>query len=252
MLHWEQTEGIALLTFDHGPVNALDGDFLREITETVRAIESENVDALVLTGSGPAFSAGADLYRVLEAGTDYVDASVGALSDAFRSVFTFRRPAIAAVNGHAIAGGCVFACACDYRIMAKGSGVIGLAELRVGVPFPMWALEIVRFAAAPQHLQELVYFGKNYSPEGGLERGLLDEVVEPDQLMDRAFEVARTFARIPRGSFEVIKRALRQPTIDAVEKASPLFDPEVQELWKSDEVRDAISKFLEELRLRQR
>ena len=83
-------------------------------------------------------------------------ASVDALSLAFGSVFTFRRPVVAAINGHAIAGGCVFACACDHRVMARGSGVIGLTELRVGVPFPTYAFEIVRFATAPEYLQELI------------------------------------------------------------------------------------------------
>jgi enoyl-CoA hydratase len=249
-MEWEVNDDIAVLALEHGPVNALDREFLVDITETLRAIDKADVGALILSGKGPAFSAGADLYRVLQDGKKYVDSSVGALSDAFDSAFTFRRPIIAAVNGHAIAGGCIFVCASDYRVMAKGSGVIGLAELRVGVPFPTYALEIVRYAAAPQYLQELIYLGKNYSPEKALVRGLLDEVVEPDELMPRAQEIARKLAGIPRGTFELMKRELRAPTVEAVRRGSPEFDPQVQELWSSNDVRAAIERFLEELRNR--
>lgn len=250
MLAWEDVDGIAVLSFDRGPVNALDRDFLEAIAATLRDIDNRDVDALVLTGTDGVFSAGADLFRVLDGGKEYVDASVDALSAAFGSLFTFRRPAVAAVNGHAIAGGCVFACACDYRLMARGSGVIGLAELRVGVPFPTQAFEIVRFAAAPQYLQELIYLGRNYSPEEGLIRGLIDEVVEPAELMERALGTARRLARIPRPTFELMKRALRRSTSEAIQRWGPDFDRDVQRLWSSSDVRASVERFLDELRSR--
>jgi enoyl-CoA hydratase len=250
MLDWSDSNGIATLALDHGPVNALDGDFLREMTATLRAIEASDVDALILTGKDGVFSAGADLVRVLDGGREYVDASVDALSGAFEAAFTFNRPMVAAVNGHSIAGGAVFTCAADYRIMGEGSGVIGLAELRVGVPFPVWAHEIVRFAVAPQHLQEIILLAKNYPPPAALEKGLIDEIVDPSALLDRAAEVARALADVPRPTFEVMKRLLRRPAMDRVAAYSQDHDPTVQELWSSDEVRASIQRFLERLSAR--
>ena len=75
----------------------------------------------MLTGTGTVFSAGVDLRRLTEGGRDYVQAFLPLLGDAFFKTFTFPKPLIAAVNGHAIAGGCILACACDYRIMSAGT-----------------------------------------------------------------------------------------------------------------------------------
>ena len=249
-MEWSTTEGIATLVLDHGPVNALDGDFLRAITAALREIEAADVDALIMTGKDGVFSAGADLMRVLEGGRDYVDASVGALSDAFEAAFTFKRPLIAAVNGHSIAGGAVFTCAADYRVMARDSGVIGLAELRVGVPFPVWAHEIVRHAVAPQHLQEIILLAKNYGTDDALRLGLIDEVVEADALLERCTAIAGRLAKVPRPTFEHMKRLIRRPAVDRVKAYSPDHDPAVQELWSSDVVHASIKSFLEDLRAR--
>lgn len=250
MLEWSNEGGIATLAMEHGPVNTLDGEFLREMAETLRAIDAADVDALVLTGKGVAFSAGADLPRVLDGGEAYVRDSVDGLSDAFGALFRFRRPAIAAVNGHAIAGGCVLTCACDYRIMARDSGVIGISELKVGVPFPVWAFEIIRFSVAPHHLQELTYLAGNYKPEDALTKGLIDEVCDPDELITRATAVARDLASIPRRSFELMKQLVRRPTIERVERYGPEHDPQVQSLWTDDSVRESITAFMERIRAR--
>src|SRR5437879_5137950 len=126
------------------PVNALDREVLLEITATLRAIEATDARAVVLTGSGSAFSAGADLFRVLNEGDEYLRTSLAALTEAFGTLFQFPLPVVAAVNGHAIAGGAVLVCASDHRISAAGNHKIGFAELRVGVPFPAWALESAR------------------------------------------------------------------------------------------------------------
>lgn len=249
MLDWKLDDGIATLAFDHGPVNALDREFLLEIAETLRAIDAEDVDALILTGEGPAFSAGADLKRVVEGGAEYVHSSVDALSEAFDSIFRFRRPAVAAINGHAIAGGAIFSCACDYKIMARDSGVIGLAELRVGVPFPTYALEIVRFAVAPQHFQEIILLARNYSPEEGMAKGLVDEVVPAEALMDRSLKTARSLAAIPRPTFDLMKKALRRNALEAIGRHRMEVDPEVTALWAGDEVQGAIKRFIESLGL---
>jgi enoyl-CoA hydratase len=246
-MDWDDRDGIAVLTLDRAPVNALDAEFLREIASAVDEIKDSPAGAMVVTGAGATFSAGADLPKVLEGGREYVEGSVQSLSDCFGSLFTFPKPAVAAVNGHAIAGGCVIACACDYRIMAAGSGKIGLAELRVGVPFPMYALEIVRFAASHHHLQELVYLGLSYEPEEGLKRGLLDEICEPPRLLDRSLEEAERLASIPAPSFALVKQALRRPTIDNVERYGPENDAAAKELWTSDEILAAIRTFMERL-----
>ena len=91
-----------------------------------------------------------------------------AMNQAFEALFAFPKPVVAAVNGHAIAGGCIMACCADYRIMAREPGRIGIPELLVGVPFPVVPLEIVRFATPPQHLQALIYRGLTLTADDAL------------------------------------------------------------------------------------
>lgn len=244
MFRTEERDGIAIAYLAHPPVNALDREFLQAIADGFSELESSDSKAVVLTGEGSSFSAGADLFRVIEGGTEYQESAVGSLTACFSALFEFPRPVVAAVNGHAIAGGAVLTCTCDYRVMAEGSGKIGFAELRVGVPFPTYAFEILRFAVGPQFVQEVTYLARSYPPEEALKKGMLDEVVEPAQLMDRALEVARRLGDIPRASFEAMKRILRAPTLERIARYGPEHDAKAKKGWASDEVQAAIREFL--------
>src|SRR4249920_8436 len=146
----------------HGKANTLDTTLCRDLAAQLGELERGGHRAAVLTGHGPIFSAGADLLRLRDGGPGYLDEFLPALSEAFLAVFDCPVPVVAAVNGHAIAGGCVLACACDYRVMNEGHGRIGVTELLVGVPFPVTALEILRFAAGTRRLSELACFGRTY------------------------------------------------------------------------------------------
>lgn len=240
----EQRDDIAVLWLDRPPVNALDLEFLNELVEVLRNIQQSAARAVVLSARGKVFSAGADLVRVLSEGEQYVRESVAALSRAFGALFTFPRPVVAAVNGHAIAGGAILACACDYKIMAE-RGTIGVSELRVGVPFPLYGLEIVRFAVAPQHIQDVILRAETYSSQDGLALGFVDEVVASDVLLDRALEIARQLAAVPAGTFRRMKEALRAPTVRTVSEQGAAHDRVSADLWVSEEVRTAIQRFLE-------
>jgi enoyl-CoA hydratase len=126
-----------------------------------------------LTGTGSIFSAGVDLFRITRDGPDYVRTVVPLLSRVLCKLFAFRMPVVAALNGHAIAGGCVIALAADVRLMAERAGKIGVPELLVGVPFPAAALEVVRFAVPRDKLQSLIYSGELSWPRRLWRRGSL-------------------------------------------------------------------------------
>jgi enoyl-CoA hydratase len=242
-------DDIVVVRMERGKVNALDVEMLTAITEVFGELAARPaLRAVVLTGDGSIFSAGADLRRVLAGDADYVTSGVQWLAKAFGALFEFPAPLIAAVNGHAIAGGAVITCAADHRVMARGAGVIGLAELRVGVPFPTAALEIVRYAVRPRNLVELIYFGEAYDADAAAERGLIDEVVEPDALMNRALEVAERLGSIPRETFTHTKLALRGPTLEQIERHGPELDPRAAEIWSSPATRGSIERFMQALR----
>lgn len=245
MIHREDRDGVVVLRMEHGRAQALDTELLTALHDAFRDLEDEGPDAVVLTGTGSIFSAGVDLYRVLDGRREYLDAFLPALRRGVRRLFSFPRPVVAAVNGHAIAGGCILACASDLKVMADGDGRIGVPELRVGVPFPVAPLEVLRFAVPPQHLQKMAYVGRTYGAKDALAWGLVDELVPPDRLLERAVEAAQELAAIPAGSFEITKATLRRPTLERMDRLEPEVEPRVRELWASPDILDHLREYVE-------
>ena len=232
------------MRLEHGRAHALDLDLCRALKEALSLVgRAEDVDSVILTGSGSVFCAGVDLFRYLEGGDSYVEEFFPLLVETFAILFALPRPVIAAVNGHAIAGGCILASACDYRIMAQGTGTIGVSALKVGLPFPLVAIEILRFATSETHLQDLVYRGKSHGAEEAHQYGLVDEIAAPEALVDRALEVAAELSAEPSARFRITKRQLRAPTLERVELHSAETDAQVIAEWKDPETMRAIRRY---------
>jgi enoyl-CoA hydratase len=238
--------GIVVLRLDRPPVNALDVETLNELSDRIDDALEGDADAVVVTGTGEIFSAGADLEKVLASGPADVHAGIDALSRNFRTLFTFPRPIVAAVNGFALAGGAVITCACDHRVMGR-TGRIGAVEHSAGVPFPSWALEVVRHNVPAGHFQDVVLRGRAYKPEEALRLGLIDEVVDDERVLSRATEIARELALIPRVTYALTKALARQPSVVLAEDGARRTDDEVKRAWNSVEVREAIQRRLDSL-----
>jgi enoyl-CoA hydratase len=246
MLDLEERGEVVVMRLQHGKVNALDLELLLGITEAMRAVDQAR--AVVITGSGSVFSAGVDLRRIVAGGSPYVRDFLPALSGCTMAVFDHPGPVVAAVNGHAIAGGCVIAAACDVRLMSQGT--IGLAELSVGVPFPPVPMEIMRHAIGPA-VGKLLLTAALLDPGQAELIGLVQRVCEPDVLEDSAVNLARQMARTPADVFSVSKRQLQQPARDQIAARSGDEEAAV-EMWLSDRTRDAIGRYLDTLRERPR
>lgn len=245
MIEREVHGDVAVLRLAHGKASALDLELLQALDEALRAEQAGAQRALVLTGSGTIFCAGVDLKRILDGGRAYVEAFLPALDRAFASLFFLEKPVVAALNGHAIAGGAVLAFACDRRILARGKGLIGMPELRVGVPFPALALEIVRATLRSDLLSSAILEGRNSSGEESLAHGLVDELVVAESLLPRALEAAAGLADTPSASFALSKRWLRRPARLAWERDASADLRAVIECWTSDACRKAIEAYVE-------
>ena len=232
MIERTDAGAVAVLTMAHGPVNVMDTALLRHITETFNALTVEQPAAVVLTGTGRAFSAGVDLRSLVEGGAEYLREFLPALSEALHTVFTFGRPLVAAVNGHAIAGGCVLAGCADVRLMAAGKGRIGLKEFKAGVPFPRVPLEIMVHAVGAKVAGRLVTRADTLTPPDALALGVVDEVVEPAELLERAVASANEMAtEIPSDTFALTKAQLRRETVDRIARYRVDEDPAVARIW---------------------
>jgi enoyl-CoA hydratase len=238
--------GIAIVTIRHGKANALDIELCEGLAKRFEALRVSDVRAIVMTGQGRMFSAGVDLLQVSSGGPDYVRKFLPILHRLYDAVFFHPKPVVAAINGHAIAGGCVLACCADRRIMSRAGGRIGVTELLVGVPFPALAFEIVRFAVPRRDLSEFTFGGATYDTSAALERGWVDEVVESDALMQRAIAAAQELARLSPSAFAQTKKQLRQEAAERVERSGSSTDQIVTDIWTGaiGDIRDYVSRTL--------
>jgi enoyl-CoA hydratase len=243
MIELEERGVVTLLRMIAGKGNSLNLEFTQALDECLQTLERGPTKAVVLTGHGAVFGAGVDLPALVSGGPDYVRRFVPRMVAVFERLVTFSKPLVAAVNGHAIAGGTIIMLACDQRILARGKARVGLTEIRVGVEFPSWALEIARFTTPPEHLATLILTGRTWLPEEALARGLVDELVDADRLIERACDVASELAAIPSAVYAATKRALRKPLCDSARQLTAAEGSALVETWCATETLQSVADF---------
>ncbi len=204
---------VAVVELSRSKVNAIDVELLEELGATLERLERDpDVGALVLTGAGRVFSAGVDLRRVIDADPDYAERLVAGLRVGLEALFCFPKPTVAAVNGAAVAGGCILACACDRRLMAD-TARIGASELAVGVPFPVAALEIMRYACGSR-TEDVVYGARLLDADEAVAAGMVHDVHPAHAVLERAVAVAAEFGARAPVAYGLAKAQLRGPVLE--------------------------------------
>jgi enoyl-CoA hydratase len=239
MITAERHGNVSVLRMDYAKVNVVDLEFMTAIVEQFRA--APVTDAIVLTGNGRAFSAGVNLKRLMEDDLSYTSEFLDMLSGAILEVFLHPRPVIAAIDGHAIAGGFILASACDLRLMS--AGLTGMTELKVGVPLPSILREIARHSLG-HYTQSLVLSGDLINAQRAYEIGFVDAVVEPEKLLDEAIARAALLAAVPTATYALTKRTLKFEAVQRMEVAEPEFGEEIRATWHDPEIRAVIAEYL--------
>jgi enoyl-CoA hydratase len=233
---------IAILTMTHGKANALTTEFCSALADDIRGTTAAR--AIVITGRDRIFSAGVDLPRLLDGGPAYAREFLPALHRLYETVFFHPKPIVAAINGHAVAGGCVLACATDMRLMADNGTRTGVTELLVGVPFPPLAFEIMRYVTAPQFFPQVIFSGATFPPPDALARGLIDRIVPTETLMDRAVAAAETLAALSPRAFALSKQQMRQPVAERTANNDGSFGADITEAWTAQASHDYVRAYV--------
>jgi Delta3-Delta2-enoyl-CoA isomerase len=195
MLDITDHQGIRELKLARPPVNALNAELLRKLTEAVKAAASEA--ALVITAQPGLFSAGLDVRGMLELDRDGVTTTFIELWRTQHALAHSTVPVIFGLTGHSPAGGTVLAIHGDYRVMAQGDFRMGLNEVQVGLlPGPPIHGAFRRLVGG--HASQLLTRGALIDPATALRVGLVDELCDPAQVGARALEVAREICALPR------------------------------------------------------
>jgi enoyl-CoA hydratase len=242
----ERSNGVVILTLDRPKANAFSPELVADLSEAIGACSE--ACAIVFASPLRLFSGGWDLTIVGTLPRPEMARFLSAYTALIRKVFTHPRPTVAALPGHAIAGGLIFAAAADERIAAEGTGRVGLSEVALAVPIPRPLYEVFRFVLGDRGAERLAAGGENFSFDVAESMGLVDEIVPAGELLDRAVERAYVLGERPRPAHAEIKRRARADALrrfDAAAEEDPFLD-----YWFEPSARERVTSLLEKLRNR--
>jgi enoyl-CoA hydratase len=238
-------DGIAVVTLANPPINAMDAALLEEMSNLFEGLAADRaIRAAVIAADGPAFSAGLDLKTT--PGLDRLGQRrlVDALNASFGTLYAWPKPLVAAVNGHAIAGGLILALCADWRVVADVPMQITLAEVRVGVTYPVAPLAIARAELAPSTARRLILLGETVDAAAAERLAIADERVPAEALLARAVAQAERHAGLPPQAFAITKRELRAVELERIAAARAGQGEPRLAAWLGDEMRRASSAVL--------
>lgn len=228
--------GIATVTLSRGKVNALNEPMIEELGYQFEDLERDKaVKAVILTSRGKFFSFGFDIPDFLSYSKDDFVRYLIKFADFYRYLFLFPKPVVAAINGHAIAGGCMVATACDCRIMVPEKAKIALNEITFGASVFAGIAEILKFCVGSKNAETILYSGNLYSPQEAQQLGLIDQIEAPENLLQAAAKTAEDLAQKNAAAFKSIKNLLRQPVVKVIAEREKDSIHEFVDIWYSEE-----------------
>jgi enoyl-CoA hydratase len=220
---------VALLRMRAGKANAMNVRLLEALDATLEDVD--DADAIAITGEGSSFSAGLALPELILLDREHMLEMISIFEKVMKRVLAFPRATVAAINGHALAGGCVLALMCDARVMSAGK--IGLNEIQLGIGLPTIVVEPVRLKIAPHAWGPIALEGRVMDPAEALRLGLVDEIVEPATLEARMIEIATARAAAPQAYMQ-IKKAFIAPALREWERRHEDAREAWLDTWFSD------------------
>jgi len=231
----QKRDGIATLTLARGKVNAMNGPVVEEIRASLESLEDDpEVKSVVLTGAGKFFSFGFDVPEFLSFDKAQFTQFLTSFTDLYTYLFTYPKPVVTALNGHTVAGGCMLALACDYRVMVTGKARISLNELGFGASVFAGITEMLRFTVGSANAAKVLYSGTMYSAEEAKSIGLIDEAAAEPDLMNAAFKMASTLGSKHPPAFAGIKSLLRRTIAEDMIRRERESIKEFVDIWYSE------------------
>jgi len=230
------------------PANALSPELLDELRLQVSSAPDDGVGALVLSGAEGLFTGGLDIPLLMTLDHDSLLRAVELFFGAMEALAESRIPVAAAITGHSPAGGAVLALFCDWRVMAQGPFLIGLNEVRIGIPMPLVVAETLARVVGRRHAETLCQTGCLLGPQEALDVGLVDRVVAIDQVVRTAVEWCRELTELPPLALSITRRTVRRDLIEIVRRSKSADVEDLVREWFRPEVQGPLQKLAEQLR----
>lgn len=246
----EEREGAAVIRLSGIHGNAINDDLLDGIESALsRSLEGGSARGLLLASSGKLFCPGLDLQILSGYDRTAMEAFLRKFSRCMLSLYTYPGPVVAAINGPAVAGGCVLAMTADWRVLRRGAR-IGLNEIKVGVPLPWGVAQIMREGLVASRIEEVCLLGLNYSDEEALATGLAHEVAGEEGFEASAMRRLAEFASKDAKAFHRTKEYLRASVAERIRSGEDERRGEFLDCWFSDPTRKRIEEIVAGLRSR--
>lgn len=248
----ERRGRVAVVTMNTNKVNAQNRAFFADLHEAFDMLEREHAESpVVLTGSDGRFSAGLDLdehFRLFEGHRDAVAAWFGDYRATNMRLFTYPRPTVAAVNGHAYAGGLITAAVCDYRIAVSDGARFGLNEVPIGIPMPAVYVRMLAYAWGDAVAARSSLLGEIFTAQQALELGMFHELTDAEDVLDRAVAVAEMTPEDCLAPYAFTKRACQATALRDIAELSDPLDQELPDGMTSERSRHAHRRYWEQLK----
>ena len=242
-VHVTTDQRVAEVRLERGKVNALNEEVVDDLADCFRRLARDpGVGSVVLTGTGKFFSFGFDIPAFLGHPKGAFLAYLRKFAALYRDLFAYPKPLVAALNGHAVAGGCMLAVACDVRLMAAGKGKIALNEIAFGSSLFAGSVEMLRYCVGSRNTERIALSGTMYAPEEALALGLVDAVLPEADLLPAAREAARMHGAKDPAAFRSVKMLLRGPTLEEMARWEEASLREFVEIWYSERTWERLQK----------
>ena len=210
-------KGGALVTvrFDKARGNSIDEPFTQELLQAAKELAADDaVKGVLLASAHPRlFSPGLDLVTLLEYDRPSMERFMGLFAETVWALYGLPKPVVAAVGGHAVAGGCILALTADFRILKRGGVEIGLNEVKVGVPLPWSVALLLRASVPPTSLAQVALLGRNFGDDEALAIGLADQLADADGFEDFCLARLAEFADKDLPAVAATKLYLREAVL---------------------------------------
>lgn len=244
----ERQGALAILRMDKPRGNAIDEPFLEELVLAGAELAADpGIRGALLASAHPKlFCPGLDLVTLVEYDRPAMERFMSRFVDAMLGLFALRRPLVAAIAGHAVAGGCVLALTADHRILRRGSQ-IGLNEVRVGLPLPWSVAILLKAAVPPTALSRVALLGQNFKDEEAVALGLAHEVREADGFETACLERLEEFADRDPAAVGTTKAYLRDAALREMRSQEAARQGEFLDAWFSPVGRAKIRETIDSL-----
>lgn len=222
----EATDGVAVLTLSHEEQNRFTTSFLEEISAGLAGLVADDaVRGVVVTGAQEKyFSTGIHLEWLMGQGfadLENVRRFTKALNQTLLDATGFPKPLVAALNGHAVAGGAILAACADFRLMPPDRGFVRLPEVQIDIPFWPGMTALFQSILPPSTFRTMAYTGDRFTSAQAHDMGYVDELVEADGLLARAVELARKLGQSKTSTYASIKREMRRHVLELMRTEDP-------------------------------